>query len=98
QGSKKHDRPPRISCLPQCRRIRQHAIDSYRIGNVLDLAVAQRLIGTHQLVLNLLIDPSSDKELSRRRDSLKARCNVDSIAKNTIRLDNYIAKMNTNTI
>ena len=61
QNSKQCHRPTRPSCLAKCRRVRQHAIDSYRIGNVLDLAVAQRLIGAHQFILDLLVDPPEIK-------------------------------------
>jgi len=37
-------------------RIRKHAVDPYRIGDVLNLAISERLISANQLVLDLLVN------------------------------------------
>ena len=80
QNSKQRHRPTLPSCLAQGRRIRQHAIDTYWISNVLDLAIAQRLVGAYQFVFDLLIDAARDVDVSRTRNSLKAHRNVNAIA------------------
>jgi hypothetical protein len=50
------------------------------------------LIGAHQFILDLFVDASRDKEVPRVRNSLKARCNVDTIAINVFGLNNYVAE------
>jgi hypothetical protein len=52
------------------------------------------LVCTYQFVFDLLIDAARDVDVSGTRNSLKARCNVDAIAKDAIRFDNYVAEMN----
>ena len=46
----------------------------------------------YQFVFDLLIDATPDVDVSGIRNSLKARCNVDAIAKNAIRFNNYVAR------
>jgi hypothetical protein len=64
------------------RRIWQHTIDAYWISNVLNLAIAQRLVGADQFVFDLLVNAARDVDVSGIRNSLKADRNVNAIAVN----------------
>src|SRR5262245_17817557 len=44
--------------------IGQHPVDSDRVRDVLDLAIAERLIAANQFMLDLLVDASRNKDVS----------------------------------
>ena len=71
-----------LSSLPLVERsgVRQYAINSDRVGDVLDLAISERFVAANQFVLDLLVDAAGDKHLTRLRDTFKSRRDVDSIA------------------
>jgi hypothetical protein len=62
------------------------------------LPVSERLIGAYEFILDLLIDAPRDIEVPRVGNSLKARCNVDTLAVNIVTFNDYVAKMNTDPI
>ena len=78
--------------------IGQHPVDSDGVRDVLDLAVAERLIAANQFMLDLFVDASGDKEVSRIGNSLKPRCNVDAITIDVVRLDNDVPEIDANSI
>ena len=82
----------------KCGRIRKHAINSHRIGNVFDFAVAERFIPANQLVLYLLVNAARDVNLARIGNTLKARSDIDAIAENVVCFDDNVAKIDTNPI
>ena len=49
-------------------------------------------------MLDLFVDASRDKKVSRIGNSLKPRCNVDAIAIDVIGFDNDVPKIDSNSI
>jgi len=45
-------------------RIGEHAIDPHRIGDVLDMAISERLVSANQLVLYLFVDAAGDVDVA----------------------------------
>ena len=82
QNRKQRYRPALFSCLIERRRVRQHAIDAYWIGNVLDLPIAQRLVRAYQFVFDFLIYAAGDVDISGVRNSFEAHRDVEAIAVN----------------
>ena len=78
--------------------IGQHPVNSDWIRDVLDLTVAERLIAANKFLLNLFVDTSRDKDVSRFGNSLKPRCNVDAITVDVIGFDNDISEVYSNSI
>ena len=78
--------------------IRKHAVNSHRIGDVLDLAIAERLVSANQFVLYLFVNAAGDVDLARIGDAFKARSNVDAIAVNVVCFDDDVAKIDANSI
>jgi hypothetical protein len=78
--------------------IGQHPVNSDWIRDVLDLTVAERLIAANKFLLNLFVDASRDKDVSRFGNSLKPRCNVDAITVDVIGFDNDISEVYSNSI
>src|SRR4030088_3411928 len=79
-------------------RIRKHAVDPYRIGDVLDFAISERLISTNQFVFYLLVNAARDINLAGIGNTLKTRGNIDSITINVVCFDDDVAKVDTNPI
>ena len=79
-------------------RIRKHAINSHRIGDVFDSAVSEGLITANQFVLYLFVDAARNENLARFGDTLKARSDVDAIAVHVICFDDNVAKIDANPI
>src|SRR6266850_5548882 len=79
-------------------RIRKHAVDPDRIGDVLDLAISEQLISANQLVLDLLVNGARDVNLARLGKALETRSNVDAITVNVGCFDDDVAKIDTNPI
>jgi hypothetical protein len=78
--------------------IGQHPVDSDGVRDVLDLAVAERLIAANQFVLDLFVDASRDKKVSRIGNSLKPRCNVDAITIDVVGFDDDVSEIDSNSI
>ena len=78
--------------------IGQHPVDSDGVRDVLDLAVAERLIAANQFVLDLFVDASRDKKVSRIGNSLKPRCNVDAITIDVVGFDDDVSEIDANSI
>src|SRR5882762_4785466 len=79
-------------------RIWKHAVDAYWIGDVLDLAIAERLISANQLVLDLLVDAARDVDLAGIGNPLKPRGNVDAITVDVVCLDDDVAQIDADPI
>src|SRR5262249_25294949 len=80
------------------RHVRQHAIDPDRIGDVLDLAIAERLVSAHQLMFDLLIDAAGDVHLARLGKPFKTGGNVDALAVDVISFDDHVAKIDADPV
>jgi hypothetical protein len=78
--------------------IGQHAVYTNRVSDILYLPVSQRLIGAYEFILDLLIDAARDIKVPRVGNSLKARCNVNTLSVNIVTLNDYVAKMDTDPI
>jgi hypothetical protein len=76
----------------------QHAVYTDRVSDILYLPVSKRLIGAYEFILDLLIDAARDIKVPRVGDSLKARCNVDTVSVNIVTFNDYVAKMDTDPI
>ena len=71
--------------------IRKHPIDPHRIGDVLDLAIAKRLVTANKLVLDLLVNPTGDVDLAGLRKSFETRSNIDAITIDVVLFDDHVA-------
>src|SRR5690349_4142985 len=78
--------------------IGQHPVDADGVGDVLDLAFAERLIAANQLVLDLLVDAAGDVEVSRIGNSFEPRRNVNAIAIDVVGFDNDVAEIHANSV
>src|SRR5258708_12141927 len=58
-------------------RIRKHAVDPDRIGDVLDFAISEQLISANQLVLDLLVNGARDVNLARLGKPLEPQATID---------------------
>ena len=58
---------------PKRGRIGKYAVDSHVIGDVLHLAVPERLVSADQLVFDLLVDAARNKHFARLGNPQKAR-------------------------
>src|SRR5246127_4751214 len=83
---------------PEGRRIRKHTVDSHRIGDVLDLAIAERFISANELVLDLLVNAAGNVNRARLRKAFKTRGHVDAITKEIIFFDDHVPKNDTDPI
>src|SRR5439155_26398673 len=77
---------------------RQHAIDAHGIRDVLDLAIPERLIAAHHLVLDLLVDRARDVDRTRLGNTLDAGGNVDAVAVDIVLLNDDIAEIDANSV
>ena len=64
--------------------IRKHAIDPHRIGDVLDLAIPERLVSADQFVLYLFENAARDVNLAGIGNTLEARSNIDAVTVNVV--------------
>src|SRR3954470_12420586 len=78
--------------------IRQHFINAHGIGDVLDLAVPERLVTAHDLVLDLLVDRAGDKDLSWLGDALDTRGDIDAVAVDVVRLHYDVTEIDANPV
>lgn len=76
----------------------QHPVDSDGVRDVLDLAIAKRLIAANQFMLDLLVDASRDEGVSWIGNSLKPRCNFDAITIDVVGLDDDVPEIDVNSI
>ena len=81
-----------------CVCVRQHAIDAHWIGDVLDLAVPERLVAAYDLVLDLLVDRTRDIDLTGLGNALDACGDVDAVAVDIIRLYDDVAEIDANPV
>src|SRR6202011_2592625 len=79
-------------------RIRKHAVNSHRIGDVLDFAISERVISANECVFYLLVNAARDVNLARIGYTLKTRSNIDAITVNVVYFDDHVAKIDTNPI
>src|ERR1700680_4045137 len=79
-------------------RIRKHAVDAHRIGDVLNLAIPERLISATRFVRYLFVNAPLDGNVARIGNTLKTRSNIDSITVNIACFDDDVAKVDTNPI
>src|ERR1700737_1831484 len=79
-------------------RVREHAVNSHRIGDVLDHAIAQRLVSANQFMFYLFVDAARDVNLAGIGNALKARSNVDPVAVNVVWFDDNVAKIDANSV
>src|SRR5467141_3433252 len=79
-------------------RIRKHAVDPDRIGDILDFAISEQLISANQLVLDLLVNGARDVNLAGLGNALETRSDIDAIAINVGCFDDDVAKIDTNPI
>ena len=82
----------------QGRRVGKHAVDAHRIGNVLDLAVTERLVSANQLMLYLFVNAAGDIDLTRVGNAFESRSNIDAVAINVVCFDDDVAKIDANSI
>src|SRR6185312_1518824 len=69
------------------RGVRQDTVDRHRVDDVLDLAVAERLIAADQLVSDLLVHAARDVDVAGLCELLQPGGDVDALAIDVIRLD-----------
>ena len=79
-------------------RVGKHAVDSHRIGNVLDLAVAERLVSADQFMLYLFVDAAGDVDLAGIGNAFKSRGDIDAVAINVVCFDDDVAKIDAYSI
>ena|SRR2546427_7725815 len=80
------------------RRVGKHAVDSHRIGDVLDLAVTERLVSANQFMLYLFVNAAGDIDLARIGNAFKSRSDIDAVAINVVCFDDDVAKIDANSI
>ena len=78
--------------------IGKHAIDANRIGNVLDLAIAERLVSANQLVLDLLVDAAGNVDFASLSYALESRRNIDAVAIDIVGFDDDVAEIDADPI
>src|SRR4029077_5585702 len=79
-------------------RIGKHAVHAHRIGDVLDLAVTERLVSANQLVFYLFVNAAGDVDLAGIGDAFKPRGNIDTVAIDVVGFDDDVAKMDASSI
>ena len=79
-------------------RVGEHAIDAHRVGDVLDVAITERLVSANHLMLYLFVDAAGDIDFAGLGYAFKPRGNIDAVAVNVVGFDNDIAKIDANSI
>ena len=87
-----------LPVLVKCGRVGKHAVDSHRIGNVLDLAVAERLVSADQFMLYLFVDAAGDVDFAGIGNAFKSRGDIDAVAINVVGFDDDVAKIDADPI
>jgi hypothetical protein len=76
--------------------LRDHGIGAHRTSNVLEALLAQIDKLDRDFADNLFVSRSRDADAARFGDALKTGCDVDAIAKNVMRFNNYVADIDAN--
>ena len=84
--------------LVQCGWVGKHAIDAHRIGNVLDLAITERLVSANQFMLYLFVDAAGDIDFAGTGYAFKPRGNIDAVAIDVVGFDDDVAKIDADPI
>jgi hypothetical protein len=81
--------------FPRRRRapFRQHPKHTYRLGDVLDLLLAQILVAQRELVLDMFMNGARDADAAGVGEALQPRRDVDPITVDLIALDNHVAEV-----
>ena len=79
------------------RTLRDDQVDPDRIGDVLDLSLAQVFVSQGQLVLHLVVDLGGDADAARLGQALQARRHVHAVAVEVVTLDDHVAKIDADT-
>ena len=78
--------------------VRKHAVNSHRIGDVLDLAITEQLVAANQLVLYLLVNAARDVNLARIGNALETRSDVDAVTVDVVWFDDDVAEIDADPV
>src|SRR5581483_11719054 len=75
---------------PESSRIGKHPVNPNGVGDVLDLAIPERLVSANELILDLLVNAARDIHLARIGDAFKTRGDVDPVTVDVVLLNDHI--------
>ena len=89
-----------VAPLSLCRRARSipdHGIGPYRAGDVFEVLLAQIGELNADLAPDMIVGRRRDADAAGLCDALKPRRNIYAVAKDVMRLDNYVADIDADT-